>query len=74
MRINKDKLLELAALPDEALWREIVSVGRAHGFSLPERTPPHEELEKLRDTVRGAKINVGDAIRLLNNCRAGGEK
>ena len=71
MRINKDELERLARLPDDQLWAEIVRVGRAHGFSLPESTPPHSELEKLRSAVTGAKLNLGEAMRVLSNYKKG---
>ena len=71
MRINKEQLENLAKLPDDKLWAEIVKVGRAHGFSLPEATPPHSDLERLRGAVTGAKLNLGDAMRVLNSYKKG---
>ena len=71
MRINKDALNQLALLPDEKLWQEVVRMAQSHGFTLPTKTPPHEELEKLRGAVTGAKLNLGEAMRLLNNYKKG---
>lgn len=67
MRINKEKLNELLSKSDDDLWREIVSVAAKHGYKLPSATPPHSDLEKLRSTVSGPKINVSDALKLLNS-------
>ena len=72
MKIDQNKLTALAAMPDEAMWREIVSAAKRHGFSLPEKTPPHEELEKLRSAVTGVKFNMGDAIKILDQYRKRG--
>ncbi len=72
MKINKDELARLAALPDDELWNTIVAMGRSHGFELPQKTPPHGELERLRCAVRGDRINVADALRVLNGYRKGG--
>lgn len=72
MKFNKEQLDALIALPDDALWAEIVRMARGYGFKLPEKTPEHSELEKLRDTARGAKVNVSDALKLLNNYRKQG--
>lgn len=61
--------MELAAKPDAELWREVVKIAGAHGVKLPDKSPSHEELESLRAAVTGAKINVGDALRLLDAYR-----
>ena len=71
MKIDQNKIKALAALPDEAMWREIVSAAKRHGFSLPEKTPPHEELEKLRAAVTGGRMNLTGAIRILDKYRRG---
>ena len=71
MRINKEQLDALVAMPDDALWREILKIAGGYGLKLPEATPSHESLERLRDTVRGDRINYGDALRMLNNYRKG---
>lgn len=70
MRLDKDKLNELVALPDDELWKKIVEIGKSHGFSLPAKTPDHIELEKLRGVVRdGGKINVASAMKILSKYR-----
>lgn len=67
MRFDKDKLDELVALPDDELWKKVVQIGKTHGFTLPERTPEHSELEKLRSIARdGSRINMGLAMKMLN--------
>lgn len=72
MRLDRDKLLDMVALPDAELWKTIVEIGRGHGFTLPEKAPPHEELEKLRGIVKdGSKMNVASALRLLNKYKGG---
>ena len=66
MRFDKEKLAELINLPDDQLWKTVVTIGKTHGFVLPERTPPHEELEKLRKIAKdGSKMNVTAAMRIL---------
>lgn len=72
MKFNKEQLDALIALPDDRLWAEIVRMARSYGFSLPDATPSHDELEKLRGTVRGANINAAEALRLLNDYRRRG--
>ncbi len=71
MRIDKAQLEAIAALPDDKLWATVVSMAKGYGFALPEKTPPHEELEKLRGAVNADKINVSDAMRVLNSYRKG---
>ncbi len=70
MRLDRDKLVGMVSLPDDELWRAVVEIGKTHGFILPEKTPPHEELEKLRSIARdGAKMSISSALRILNNYR-----
>ena len=72
MKINKEKLDALCALDDDALWREIRGIAAAYGLSLPERTPPHSELEKMRSAAKdGARLNLADAMKILNKQRRG---
>ena len=71
MKIDQTKLAAIAAMPDEAMWREIVNAGKKHGFTLPERTPPHEELEKIRAAISGGRMNLTGAIRILDKYRKG---
>ena len=73
MKIDREKIAALAALPDDELWREIVAIGAKHGFNMPRETPPHSELEKLRNTVGGDKLKIGDALRILNSFRGAGK-
>ena len=70
MRIDKEKMDKLAALPDGELWQEIRKIAQQSGFTLPEKAPSHEELDKVRGAVAGgAKINLAEAIRVVNNDR-----
>ena len=74
MKINKEKLEALARLPDDKLWEEIVSAAAGYGVKLPTKVPPKETLENLRSTVLGGKLNVGDAVKILNKYRKEGKK
>ncbi|MBQ7363471.1 MAG: hypothetical protein IJW48_03355 [Clostridia bacterium] len=68
MKIDKDKLDALVAMSDGELWGEIRKIASAHGFTLPDRTPEHSEMEKIRGAVSGgARINLGEAVRILND-------
>lgn len=70
MKLDRDKLNELVNLPDDELWKKVVEIGRSHGFILPEKTPEHSELEKLRSIARdGAKMNVASALKILSRYR-----
>lgn len=66
MRFDREKLEALAALPDEKLWAEIVRIADMYGYSLPKETPSHTDLEKMRGAVRSDKINVSEALKLVN--------
>ena len=72
MKINKEKLRELQAMGDDELWREIRTVAASYGFTLPEKTPPKSEMDKLRRTVgESEKINLAEAARIINGYRRG---
>ena len=75
MKIDKEKLKALAELPDDELWAKIKTIAASHGFKLPENTPPHTELQKVRDAVGGKdKINLSGALKIINNYRRGEKK
>ena len=70
MKIDKEKISALAALDDNALWTQIRTIANSHGFKLPQTTPKHEQMEKLRFAITGSdKINLTDAIKILNQYR-----
>ena len=66
MRFDRAKLEALAALPDDQLWAEIVRIADGFGYSLPKQTPAHTDLEKMREAARAEKINVSEALRVVN--------
>lgn len=69
MRFDKEKLEALAALPDDKLWEEVVRIADSFGYTLPKETPPHGDLQKMRDAVRADRINPVEAMRLVNRFR-----
>nr|MBE6545436.1 hypothetical protein [Oscillospiraceae bacterium] len=71
MNFDKSQLEALAALPDDKLWAEVVRIAASFGYTLPEATPSHADLEKMRSAVRSDKINVQDALRVVNRYRRG---
>ena len=74
MRIDSERLNALLKLSDDELWAEIVRVAATKGFKLPERTPAHCELERLRSTVKDGRLNVGSALRIIDEYRKNGGK
>ena len=72
MRFDKAKLEELCARPDDQLWSEVVKIASGFGFNLPEETPSKENMKKLRDAASAPKINIADAMRMLNQYKSRG--
>ena len=66
MKINKQQLEALLALPDDQLWREAVRMAASYGISLPKETPPKEQLDKLRGVAGSGRISARDAFRLIS--------
>ena len=70
LKIDKEKLNALAKLDDDALWVEVKTIAARHGFKLPDATPKHEQMEKLRTAVTDTeKINLSGAIKIINQYR-----
>ena len=65
--MNKEQLSSLAKKTDKELWKEIRAIAKNHGFMLPEATPKHEDIEKIRETLLGTKkINLQEATKIIN--------
>lgn len=71
MRFDKAKLDELISMPDDKLWAEVVKIADGFGYALPKSTPPHSELEKMRNAARSDKINVSEALRVVSQYKKG---
>jgi hypothetical protein len=71
VKIDKEKLEALLGLSDDALWAEIVRLGKGYGFTLPEKTPPKDQLDKLRKTAGTNKINAVEAMKIIGAIRKG---
>ena len=66
MRFDRERLEALASLPDDQLWAEVVKIAEGFGYNLPKATPPHSDLEKMREAARCEKINLSDAMRVVS--------
>ena len=72
MKIDREKISAMCALPDDELWAQIVKIGAEHGFELPKATPKHEDMEKLRAAANsGARLNLAAALKIIDNYRKG---
>ncbi len=69
MKFSREELLALASLPDDKLWCKIREIAKEYGLSLPDKMPPHEDLERLRSFARGEKIPTAEMMRLVSKYR-----
>ena len=67
----EEKLAALAAMPDDKLWAEVVKIAEGFGYTLPKTAPPHSELEKMRNAVKSDRLNVTEALRVVNQYKKG---
>ena len=68
MRINKEEIKALCEKSDKELWQGLRAIAAENGYTLPEKTPPHEDLERVRSIISGKeKIGLGEAVRILNS-------
>ena len=71
MKIDREKIKAMAALSDRELWLTIRGIASQHGFNLPEKTPSHEELMKVREAMTAEKLNLSGALKIINGLRKG---
>lgn len=70
MKYREEDLRALAGLSDGALWSEVRRMAGEYGFRLGEETPPHEDLEKLRQMLNGEKkLRLSEAGKILAEYR-----
>ena len=75
MKINPEKLAALCALPDAEMWSAIRNVASGHGISLPERCPDAKTMSQIRAAAgSGVKINISEALRIINGYKKGGKQ
>ena len=72
MKINSDKLRELAALSDCELWGEIRKMAQSFGQSVPEKTPSHTDMERIRGALTGTQLSLSDAMQILRAKKGAG--
>ncbi len=70
MKLNQEELKRLSTLSDKELEREIRRMAAAKGLSLPQASPDHEDLEKLRALLSNeGGVGLMDAMRYYNAYR-----
>lgn len=72
MKFDKEKLHSLASMPDNELWSEVTRIASGFGYNLPKETPPHKDMEKMRSVMLADKINVSEALKLVNEYKKRG--
>ena len=66
MKLDRDTMEKLAASDDATLWQTVRGIAGEKGFRLPEATPPHETMERLRGTLSGnGTLSLGEAVRVI---------
>ncbi len=71
MRFDKETLEKLCAKSDDELWKDIRGIAKIAKISLPENSPSHEELEKLRALLTGSgQISAEEAKKAVEAYRA----
>lgn len=71
MKINKEKLAELAALEDGQLWTVITQTALKYGYTLPAEAPKKEDMAKIRGLMSEAeKIGTKDILKLMSAFKA----
>ena len=67
MKFSQEKLDMLAKMNDRELWEQIRIIAKGYGISLPDKTPSHEELERVRGLINGGgKVSLADAYKIMN--------
>ena len=72
MKLNPEMMKELSKKNDGELWNEIRKIAAEHGYKLPESCPNPESLVRVREVLSGnAKMNYGEALKILNSYKNG---
>ncbi len=71
MKLNKTVTDRLRNLTDDELWAEIRKMAAGYGLCLPDKSPTSGELAKVREALNIGEINVGDAMRIVNEYKRG---
>jgi hypothetical protein len=67
MKLDRQKLEQLAALDDVALWREVRRMVGEKGIRLGETVPNHEDMVRLREAfLGGSPLSMVDGARLIS--------
>ena len=70
MKLDRETIAKLATADDAALWRTVRRIAGEKGFRLPEATPPHETMDRLRATLSGnGTLSLGEAVRVIAEYR-----
>ena len=66
MKLDRETIEKLASSDDATLWRTVRGIAGEKGFRLPETTPPHETMDRLRGTLSGnGTLSLGEAVRVI---------
>ena len=66
MKLDYERMKVYAKLPDTILWAQVVSLAAKHGITLPKKTPPKEDMARLRRIMTGEEqMNLTQAIALF---------
>ena len=66
MKLDRETIRKLTTADDASLWRTVREIAGEKGFRLPEATPPHETMERLRGTLSGnGTLSLGEAVRVI---------
>ncbi|MBQ3528534.1 MAG: hypothetical protein IJA52_08290 [Clostridia bacterium] len=75
MKIDKKTLDMLSSLPDDSLWKMIVTIGNASGIDLSRVRVRPEELQKLRYAMGNlTDEDIGRASEILNSAKKQGKQ
>ncbi len=70
MKFDPRAMEALLRLDDRSLWEKIGAIAAASGISLSKNPPTHEELERLREMMRGGGGgNVAEAMATIARYR-----
>lgn len=69
MKLDRETVQKLAQADDAALWEAVRGIAMEKGFRLPEQTPPHETMDRLRRALSGNALSLGEAVRVIAQYR-----
>ena len=73
MKIDREQLKKYTELDDAALWKQIRATASEYSYTLPEKQPSKEDMQRIRAIMLGTeRIGISEGMKILNSYKKRG--